>query len=135
MSEVKMFKKIITATIITAAAFTIAGCSNTTTQNPTSSVGSTINIEQYEKIIDVRTIEEWNTGYLQGAVRIGIEAADFTTQLEQLNKTSDYFIYCRSGNRAGQAISIMRDMGFTGELVNGGSVAEASQMLNISVVQ
>ena len=130
-----MFKKIITATIITAAAFTIAGCSNTTTQNPTSSVGSTINIEQYEKIIDVRTIEEWNTGYLQGAVRIGIEAADFTTQLEQLNKTSDYFIYCRSGNRAGQAISIMRDMGFTGELVNGGSVAEASQMLNISVVQ
>ncbi len=88
----------------------------------------------YEAIIDVRTPEEWATGHLDGAVRMGIADADFKDQLSTLDKSADYYIYCRSGNRAGQAIDIMRDMGFTGELVNGGAVANASSQLGIAVV-
>lgn len=88
----------------------------------------------YAAVIDVRTNEEWNSGHLEGAVLIGVADADFQQQLSALDPSQDYYIYCRSGNRAGQAINIMRDMGFTGELVNGGSVANASGQLGLAIV-
>ena len=94
-----------------------------------------MNAADYAAVIDVRTVEEWNSGHLDGAVLIGIADADFREQLSTLDPAADYYIYCRSGNRAGQAIDIMRDMGFTGELVNGGAVANASNQLGIAVVK
>lgn len=129
-----MFTKLLTVAASTALLFSIAGCAPTNTTTEMVEQGQVETI-MYEQIIDVRTLEEWNEGHLEGAVRIGIESPDFTSQLEQLNKTGDYFIYCRSGNRAGRAIEIMRELGFTGELVNGGSVAEASAILNANVVK
>ena len=89
----------------------------------------------FAAVIDVRTVEEWNSGHLDGAVLIGIADANFRDQLSALDMSEDYYVYCRSGNRAGQAIDIMRDMGFTGELVNGGAVANASSQLGIAVVK
>jgi rhodanese-related sulfurtransferase len=94
-----------------------------------------MNASDYAAVIDVRTVEEWNSGYLQGAVLIEIADADFRQELSNLDPSADYYIYCRSGNRAGQAINIMRDMGFTGELVNGGSVANASGQLGVQIVK
>ncbi len=96
--------------------------------------GESMNADQFEAIVDVRTKEEWAEGHLEGAVRMGIADGDFTSQLATLDPAADYYIYCRSGNRAGQAIDIMRDMGFSGELVNGGAVANASAQLGIPVV-
>jgi phage shock protein E len=93
-----------------------------------------LNAADYAAVIDVRTPEEWAEGHLDGAVRMGIADSDFMAQLSTLDPAADYYIYCRSGNRAGQAIDIMRDMGFTGELVNGGAVANASAQLGIAVV-
>ena len=94
-----------------------------------------MNASDYAAVIDVRTVEEWNSGYLQGAVLIEIADADFRQELSALDPAADYYIYCRSGNRAGQAINIMKEMGFTGELVNGGSVANASGQLGIQIVK
>ncbi|MEY4558176.1 MAG: hypothetical protein RL024_334 [Actinomycetota bacterium] len=88
----------------------------------------------YAAIIDVRTPEEWATGHLEGAVRIGIADADFAQQLDTLDKAADYYIYCRSGNRAGQAIDYMTSAGFTGKLVNGGAVANAAGETGLAVV-
>ncbi len=105
------------------ASFGLAGCSQEQ-RSP----------EMYAAIIDVRTEEEWASGHLKGAIRIGIADSNFKEQLEQLDKSADYYIYCRSGNRAGQAIDIMRELGFSGELVNGGSVANAASELNLEVV-
>jgi rhodanese-related sulfurtransferase len=65
---------------------------------------------------------------------MGIADADFTAQLATLDPSKDYYIYCRSGNRAGQAIDFMRQNGFTGELVNGGSVANAAGQTGLAVV-
>lgn len=94
-----------------------------------------MNASDYAAVIDVRTVEEWNSGYLEGAVLIEVADADFRAELAELDPAADYYIYCRSGNRAGQAIDIMRDMGFTVELVNGGSVANASNQLGVSVIR
>jgi rhodanese-related sulfurtransferase len=93
-----------------------------------------MNPQDYAAVIDVRTPEEWVSGHLVGAVRIGIADSDFAEQLESLDKSADYYIYCRSGNRAGQAIDLMESIGFTGQLINGGSVANASSQLGLEVV-
>lgn len=132
-----MFTKILTLAASAILIVAVSGCAGepkitTTTDTVEQVQAGTI---MYEQIIDVRTVEEWNQGRIEGAVRIGIEAEDFTAQLNQLDKSDNYFVYCRSGNRAGQAIEIMRSIGFTGELVNGGSVEEASSMLNANIVK
>jgi rhodanese-related sulfurtransferase len=89
----------------------------------------------YAAVIDVRTQEEWAAGHLDGAVHIDIQGADFASQIEALDHSANYIVYCRSGNRAGQAIQQMKDAGFTGELVNAGSVEDAAQMTSMKVVQ
>lgn len=89
----------------------------------------------FSAIIDVRTVEEWNTGRLETAVLMDISDPAFASNLESLDKSADYFVYCRSGNRAGQAIEQMKQLGFTGDLVNGGSVSDASSATGLAVVQ
>jgi len=84
-------------------------------------------------IIDVRTPGEFATGYLEGAINIDVQSPDFMAQVSQLDPSADYFIYCRSGNRSGQAISQMSNMGFT-SMINGGSVAQANAYSGIPVV-
>lgn len=84
-------------------------------------------------IIDVRTPGEFAGGHLEGALNIDVQSPDFAAQVSQLDPTKDYFIYCRSGNRSGQAISQMSNMGFT-SMINGGSVAQASSYSGIAVV-
>ena len=89
----------------------------------------------YAAVIDVRTQDEWSAGHLDGAMHIDIQGADFATQIDALDHSANYIVYCRSGNRAGQAIQQMKDAGFTGELVNAGSVEDAAQLTSMKVVQ
>lgn len=84
-------------------------------------------------VIDVRTPEEFASGHLQGAVNIDIQSPDFMAKVSELDPAADYFIYCRTGNRSGQAISQMANMGFS-SMINGGSVEEASSYSGIPVV-
>jgi rhodanese-related sulfurtransferase len=84
-------------------------------------------------VIDVRTPEEFDTGHLAGALNINWQGAEFMQAVDVLDKSANYVIYCRSGNRAGQAIDMMTGMGFT-NLTNLGSVEEAAQATGIAVV-
>lgn len=84
-------------------------------------------------VIDVRTPEEFATGHLDGALNIDVQSPDFMAQVSQLDPTADYFVYCRSGNRSGQAMSQMSTLGFS-SMINGGSVEEASAYSGIPVV-
>ncbi len=62
--------------------------------------------------LDVRTLEEFNEVRIAGASNLDFYAPDFADRLDALDKTLPYFVYCRSGNRSGQAIETMRDLGF-----------------------
>lgn len=84
-------------------------------------------------IIDVRTPAEFATGHLEGALNIDVQSADFAAQISQLDPSGDFFVYCRSGNRSGQAMSQMSALGFT-SMINGGGVDEASRYSGIPVV-
>jgi phage shock protein E len=70
-------------------------------------------------LIDVRTPAEVAEGALEGAVAIDLQGPDFAAAIAELPRDEAYFVYCRTGNRSGQAIEIMRELGFT-DLVNGG---------------
>jgi len=64
-------------------------------------------------ILDVRTEEEFESGYIKGALNLDIRGgADFISSLEKLDKSKAYFVYCRSGARSGQACQLMGQMGF-----------------------
>lgn len=85
-------------------------------------------------VIDVRTPEEFATGHLEGALNFDVQGMDFQTQISQLDPNGNYIVYCRSGNRSGQAIEQMKALGFK-NLTNGGSVSNASTITRLKVVQ
>ena len=63
-------------------------------------------------ILDVRTEEEVEEGYIPGAINIDIYLGqEFVDELEKLDKSKSYYVYCRSGNRSGQACAIMNSIG------------------------
>ena len=65
-------------------------------------------------ILDVRTVEEFESGYIKGALNMDIRGgADFLVSIEKLDKSKSYFVYCRSGARSGQACQLMSQMGFS----------------------
>lgn len=64
-------------------------------------------------LLDVRTPEEMEEGFIPGAVNIDIYLGqEFLDEVGKLDKEKNYYVYCRSGNRSGQACAIMNSLGF-----------------------
>ncbi|MBC2839125.1 rhodanese-like domain-containing protein [Robiginitalea sp. SC105] len=64
-------------------------------------------------ILDVRTDEEVEDGYIPGSIQIDFyRGQGFLDELDKLDKSKSYYVYCRSGNRSGQACSLMNSKGF-----------------------
>ncbi len=64
-------------------------------------------------ILDVRTPVEFSTGHIQGAINLDFNSASFRDELSKLDKEKTYLVYCKTGNRSGQAMKIMESLGFT----------------------
>jgi phage shock protein E len=73
-------------------------------------------------VLDVRTPAEFAEGHLAGAVNLDVNAADFRTKVGALTKDVPYAVYCRSGNRSGTALAIMKALGFTQTYHLGGGI-------------
>jgi len=70
--------------------------------------------------IDVRTVEEYSADHIDGDANIPlatIDAADFASRYDL---DTEINLYCRSGNRAGQAKAILEAAGFTNVINQGG---------------
>ena len=63
-------------------------------------------------VIDVRTPEEISEGKIDGALEIDFNDDNFLAEINKLDKDNKYLVYCRSGNRSGQAMDIMKDNDF-----------------------
>ncbi len=64
-------------------------------------------------ILDVRTQDEVDEGMIENAKHIDIYLGQgFVDEIEKLDKSKNYYIYCRSGNRSGQACQVMQQLGF-----------------------
>lgn len=72
-------------------------------------------LEQDENavILDVRTEDEFNDGLIPNAINIDIyKGQGFIYQVDELDKSKNYYVYCRSGARSEQACKLMNQMGF-----------------------
>ena len=62
------------------------------------------------QIIDVRGVNEYNKGHIEGAVNHFVGTLQDT--LHKLDKDKDYVIHCQAGDRAAIAYSILKKNGF-----------------------
>lgn len=64
-------------------------------------------------LIDVRTPSEFSSDALPGAINIDFYEPDFSSKIAALDPSKKYAIYCRSGNRTGQTLTLMQTLGFS----------------------
>lgn len=62
-------------------------------------------------IVDVRTPEEYETGYKEGAVNICV-TCDAQELLDNLNPDDEILLYCRTGRRSANAARILNENGY-----------------------
>ena len=107
-----------------AAAFLLAGCSSTSTAIDLSVTEFSAKAAEPGVVtLDVRTPAEFAEGYIEGARLIDFQSGNFEKDIATLDKNATYAVYCRSGNRSGQAVRIMQDAGFTNVFnMNGGVI-------------
>ncbi len=95
-------------------------------------LGSKAMAEQKKIIIlDVRTAEEFQETHVIGAQNIDWHQPNFKALVEKFDRNADDKLYCRSGNRSGQATALMQSLGFK-SVENLGSVSDASKKLKIT---
>ena len=85
-----------------------------------------------EVIIDVRTLEEFQSAHLNKS--INIEWQNILSIQNNINKTEKIYLYCRSGNRSQKATEILIDAGFV-DVENLGSLEQASEALNLKIIK
>jgi phage shock protein E len=89
--------------------------------------------EAYSILIDVRSKEEWNKGYIEGAQHIPLK--NLSTKINE--HTRDYneeiLLYCRSGNRSGKAKKILEEMGYVNTR-NVGGIEDVSENYGYDIV-
>ena len=83
-------------------------------------------------IVDVRTPAEYATGHLDGAVNIDFQSPSFDDTVADLDSDADYVVYCQSGNRSAQAVSVMVAADLT--VQDAGGVDEAAEATGLPVV-
>ena len=63
-------------------------------------------------ILDVRTPDECSEGMIPNAINIDIHKGQgFIYAVQELDASKNFYVYCRSGGRSGQACSIMNELG------------------------
>jgi phage shock protein E len=65
---------------------------------------------QTHMLIDVRTIEEFAGGHIDGSVNIPVES--LSERLDEVPRDVPIVVYCRTGNRSATAASILVDAGY-----------------------
>ena len=99
--------------VLIASIFTLTACGAT-------GAVTTMNVSDFAKkisdtsivLLDVRTPAEFAAGHIAGATNIDFESGTFESDIQKLDKSKIYAVYCRSGNRSGQATALMAKDGF-----------------------
>ncbi|MEI6620798.1 MAG: rhodanese-like domain-containing protein [Actinomycetes bacterium] len=121
-------RRIAVVALAASAIVGVAACSSTTATSNTPAMGAVnqssgqhMSANEFSSaikapgtvLLDVRTPAEFNAGHLPQATNIDFENPNFSSQIAALDKNVPYALYCRSGNRSGQALAQMSAAGFT----------------------
>ena len=63
-------------------------------------------------ILDVRTLQEYRSGHLNGSINLDFRSTSFADELDVLDRGNAYLVYCRTGVRSGRAAALMKSLGF-----------------------
>jgi thioredoxin len=86
-----------------------------------------------KQIIDVRTLDEYNNGHIEGAILADISSNLFQEVATKLDKDKPVFVYCLSGGRSSAAANQLKEMGFKSITnLSGGMLAWQSANLPVS---
>jgi rhodanese-related sulfurtransferase len=64
------------------------------------------------QLVDVRTPEEYNDGYIANSQNIDFKSPTFDQDIEKLDKNKPVILYCHSGGRSAKCAQKMKDAGF-----------------------
>ncbi|MBU2911837.1 rhodanese-like domain-containing protein [Vibrio splendidus] len=81
-------------------------------------------IEKGALVVDVRTPAEFEQGHLDNAINYPL--SEVATHFADIEKDQLIVLYCRSGNRSGQAYQFLRTQGFT-QIHNAGGLIEMQE--------
>lgn len=84
-------------------------------------------------VLDVRTPEEYAEGHLEGAQLLDLNSGDLQAAIPELDPDAEYYVYCRSGNRSGQATALLEQVGFT-HVIDLGAMEDAASATGIEIV-
>ena len=87
---------------------------------PSADAASIAAVNEPTLIIDVRTAEEFAAGHFPGAINIPHEDIIQGIEAHNVGKDQTVLLYCRSGNRSGQAEARLQSAGFSGAKNIGG---------------
>jgi rhodanese-related sulfurtransferase len=68
--------------------------------------------KEHSVILDVRTLSEYNQGHLENAVLIDYKNEHFETEINKLDTSKTYLVYCKSGGRSAKASEALSAKGF-----------------------
>ena len=72
-----------------------------------------LNNDNNAVILDVRTQDEVDEGKIPNALHIDIyKGQGFIYEVDALDKSKNYYVYCAAGSRSANACNIMRELGF-----------------------
>lgn len=64
------------------------------------------------RLIDVRTVEEYNEGHLDDALNISVDNISSIQIYDSINFDTPIIVYCRSGNRSAKAKEELKKLGY-----------------------
>ena len=72
-----------------------------------------LNNDNNAVILDVRTQDEVDEGKIPNALHIDIyKGQGFIYEVDALDKSKNYYVYCKAGGRSAQACAVMNQLGF-----------------------
>lgn len=84
-------------------------------------------INEVKTIVDVRTPEEFNEGHVAGAINIPLD--QLPQRIKEFKEMPTPIVaYCRSGNRSGMAVSLLKQNGIN-DVSNGGGLDDMLQQM------
>ena len=78
-------------------------------------------------LLDVRTPQEYREGHIPGSQNVPLQQLD---KVEEVTESKDtvLYVYCRSGARSRQAVSLLKHMGYTNVHNIGGIAAYSGKV-------
>lgn len=126
-----MFRTIYVSILAFLLLFGAAGCAKKT--EAAQAQAPVVTISENTIILDARTPEEHADGYMEGAKLLDFRSGEFEAAVPTLDPDATYLVYCKSGNRAGQAAALMNEAGIK-NVTNLGSLEEAAVATGQSIV-